>query len=715
MSSASRFSVWYSGFDFMFGYPNMLRVYTCIHDAHDLRLVALAAVVCVVASFATVNLLAHARKTKDRMRGVWLCVAATASGFGIWATHFVAMIAYTPGIPSGYNAGLTILSLVTAIAITGVGLAVAAISLPLNAFILGGAIVGGGIAGMHYIGMAAFEVAGRIEWNATLVIVSLLLGVTFAAAALSVASRSDSLKSKVFGAALVTIAICGLHFTAMSAVSIIPDPTIVVSEAALPTAWLAIAVAGAALFVLFFAFVGLALDIREQERKKSEWHIRFLAQHDPLTLLPNRRSFDDRLDREIATHKASGRLMAVLCIDLDRFKEINDLFGHAGGDAALKKLAKCLPPALSADQMLARVGGDEFAIIAPNLPDPAAAGRLAEAIKAVLDRENATAEGAALLSMSVGISLYPRDAEDRVALLSQADTALYRAKSDGRGCYRFFEPIMDAQIHARRRLGHDLRAAIAHRELTLVYQPQAQLEIDEITGFEALLRWKHPERGYVPPSEFIPIAEESNAILQIGEWVLRTACREAASWPRPLSVAVNVSAVQLYANDFPQLVHAILFETGLSPSRLELEITETALIRDLPRALQTLRQLKARGVRIAMDDFGTGFSSLSNLRAFRFDRIKIDRSFIAAANTNTADTTIVRAILDIGRGLDISVLAEGVETSAELQFLKDERCVEVQGYLIGRPGPVEEFQNLTHGNDDPAGPTFVAKSRRVLS
>ena len=258
----------------------MLTVYSCVHDVHDLRLVALAAVVCVVASFATVDLIAHARKANDRMRVVWLCVAATASGFGIWATHFVAMIAYEPGIPSGYNSGLTILSLITAIAITGIGFAVAMISIPLGALILGGAIVGGEIAGMHYIGMAAFEIAGRIEWNATLVTASLLLGVMFAAAALPVASRSDSLKSKTFGAALLGSQSAGLHFTAMSAVSIIPDPTIEVSETALPTGWLATAVAGAALSILFFAFVGLALDIREQERKKSELHIRFLAQHE---------------------------------------------------------------------------------------------------------------------------------------------------------------------------------------------------------------------------------------------------------------------------------------------------------------------------------------------------------------------------------------------------------------------------------------------------
>ncbi len=290
---------------------------------------------------------------------------------------------------------------------------------------------------------------------------------------------------------------------------------------------------------------------------------------------------------------------------------------------------------------------------------------------------------------------------DREALLSHADTALYRAKTDGRNTYRFFEAAMGAAVRERRMLEHDLRLAIARNELRLVYQPQRGTQSEAMTGFEALLRWKHPSRGEISPTVFIPIAEETGAILEIGEWVIKAACREAATWQQPLTVAVNVSAVQLYNPDFVHIVHQTLLDTGLSPRRLEIEITETALVRDFNRALTTLRLVKALGVRIAMDDFGTGYSSLSNLRAFPFDRIKIDGSFIKSVNSNEQAATIVRAVLGLGRGLGLPVLAEGVETDAELQFLRDELCDEVQGYLLGRPAAIGHFRHLTHSEDAP--------------
>jgi EAL domain-containing protein (putative c-di-GMP-specific phosphodiesterase class I) len=284
-------------------------------------------------------------------------------------------------------------------------------------------------------------------------------------------------------------------------------------------------------------------------------------------------------------------------------------------------------------------------------------------------------------------------------LLSHADTALYRAKTDGRNTYRFFEAAMGAAVRERRMLEHDLRLAIARNELRLVYQPQRGAQSQAMTGFEALLRWKHPSRGEISPAVFIPIAEETGAILEIGEWVIKTACREAATWEQPLTMAVNVSAVQLYNADFVQLLHQTLLDTGLSAQRLEIEITETALVRDFNRALTTLRLVKALGVRIAMDDFGTGYSSLSNLRAFPFDKIKIDGSFIKSVNANEQAATIVRAVLGLGRGLGLPVLAEGVETDAELQFLRDELCDEVQGYLLGRPAAISQFRHLTHSED----------------
>ena len=345
---------------------------------------------------------------------------------------------------------------------------------------------------------------------------------------------------------------------------------------------------------------------------------------------------------------------------------------------------------------MARLGGDEFAILMPDVANPAAASRLAETILEALRASGDASE--TQIATSIGIALCPDDAMDRQSLLTHADTALYRAKTEGRNTYRFFEARMGAEVRERRMLEHDLRHAIMRDELRLVYQPQQEIQGGKVIGFEALLRWKHPMRGDISPAVFIPIAEETGVILQIGDWVLKTACREAATWRQPLKIAINVSAVQLYNDKFVQELHQMLLEIGLPPHRLEIEITETALVRDFNRALSMLRQIKALGVRIAMDDFGTGYSSLSNLRAFPFDRIKIDGSFIKSVNSNGQAATIVRAVLGLGRGLGLLVLAEGVETDAELQFLQDELCDEVQGYLLGRPAAIGNFRNLTHAN-----------------
>jgi predicted signal transduction protein with EAL and GGDEF domain len=360
-------------------------------------------------------------------------------------------------------------------------------------------------------------------------------------------------------------------------------------------------------------------------------------------------------------------------------------------------VANCVTSLLKENEVMARLGGDEFAVILPDLQDPTEAGTLAENILEAMQRVNQSESSGAPLAASIGVACFPSDAADRTSLLTHADTALYRAKADGRGTYRFFEASMEAQVRERRLIEHDLRYAMSRGELRLAYQPQNQIDTKEIIGFEALLRWEHPERGSVSPSVFIPIAEETGSILQIGEFVLRAACREAAGWERPLTIAVNVSAAQLHSPHFAQLVHEILFTTGLQAERLELEITETALIRDLTRALATLRQLKALGVRIAMDDFGTGYSSLANLRAFPFDKLKIDRSFISSVDRNEQSATIVRAVLGLGRGLHLPVVAEGVETEEELKFLTDELCCQAQGYLIGRPAPIETFADITGG------------------
>jgi diguanylate cyclase len=794
----------------------MLKVYNCIATAHDLRLVGLAAFVCVLASMTAVNLLRHARKASGHMRNLWLAVSAISTGFGIWATHFIAMLAFTPGIPNGYNITLTILSLFVAIALTGAGLMVALTPNWRHGPWIGGAIVAGGIAAMHYTGMAAFEIAGIVLWDPVLVVTSIVLGAAIGAVAIPVSLHGTEEKWKIGGALLLTLAICGHHFTAMGAISIIPSPLIEVSPSALPGGWLAIGVAIASVGIIGLALAGVVLDIRDvrrselevhrmrdladasvegllvcdgdaivsvntsfsvltglstatlagaklescfpdqtararllsqpnqtietelrhidgsmtpvelilrpivfsgrphhviavrdlKARKDAEEHIYFLAHHDPLTSLPNRSHFNARLDQEIAA-LTTGKRLAVLCLDLDRFKEVNDLFGHAAGDKVLQTVASRVKAVLGERQMMARLGGDEFAILMPEIANPAAASRLAETVLEAL-RASGDTSSEAHIATSIGIALCPDDAADRQSLLSHADTALYRAKTEGRNTYRFFEAKMGAEVRERRMLEHDLRLAIARGELRLAYQPQTDVRSQAITGFEALLRWKHPIRGEISPAVFIPIAEETGAILQIGDWVMKTACREAATWTQPLQIAVNVSAVQLYNASFVQELHQILLETGLPASRLEIEITETALVRDFNRALSMLRQIKALGIRIAMDDFGTGYSSLSNLRAFPFDRIKIDGSFIKSVNSNAQAATIVRAVLGLGRGLGLPVLAEGVETGAELKFLQDERCDEVQGYLLGRPAAIGSFRMFTHADvvldasDDPA-------------
>jgi predicted signal transduction protein with EAL and GGDEF domain len=360
---------------------------------------------------------------------------------------------------------------------------------------------------------------------------------------------------------------------------------------------------------------------------------------------------------------------------------------------------------------MARLGGDEFAILIPGITGPAAAGRLAESILEALRASDETPE--IPIAASIGISICPDDATDRQSLLSHADAALGRAKSEGRNTYRFFEVKMGAEVRRRRMLEHDLRLAIAQEELWLAYQPQQDVRSGKVVGFEALLRWKHPTHGEISPAVFIPIAEEVGAILPIGEWVLKAACREAASWPQPLKIGVNVSAVQLSDGGFVRQLHQILLETGLAAQRLEIEITETALVRDFNRTLAILRQIKALGVDIAMDDFGTGYSSLSNLRAFPFDRIKIDASFVKSVDSNRQAATIVRAVLGLGRGLGLPVIAEGVETGAELRFLQEEGCDEVQGYLVGRPAEIGSFRRYTHG--EPAFDADPNFSRRVVN
>ncbi|KYG21434.1 diguanylate cyclase [Bradyrhizobium sp. AT1] len=436
--------------------------------------------------------------------------------------------------------------------------------------------------------------------------------------------------------------------------------------------------------------VGVIEDVTE--RITNEARISHLAHHDALTDLPNRSAFNAALDERLERAQEASTSFAVLSLDLDRFKEVNDVFGHPVGDMLMRAAADRL--AAEADgAFVARIGGDEFMILMPDEVRREDVLALAERLVETIGKELEVDDYLPHVGLSVGIAFYPDDGVNAVTLLANADSALYRAKREGRGRVRVFESEMDQELRDRRLLQHDLRQALEQNQFLVYFQPQARVD-GEVIGFEALLRWNHPTRGFVPPDQFIPLAEENGLIIEIGEWVLREACREAASWPRPLQVAVNLSPVQFQAGDLERSIHQILLETGLTPTRLEVEITEGVLIGDFTRALNLLRRLKALGVRIAMDDFGTGYSSLSYLQSFPFDKIKIDRGFISNLEATPQSAEIVRAVLSLAHALNIPVIAEGVETEAQRAFLAREACEEIQGYLIGRPDLIERYLDL---------------------
>ena len=761
------------------------------------------------------------RGAKGLVRGAWLLLTGLVCGSGVWATHFIGMVAYDPGLKTGYSPSGTLLSLMIAVLFMGSGFVVASAQRTRTNDMAGGLILGMGIASMHYTGMTAFVTQGQLVWEHATVGASVLLGVAGSTAALIFAGRARSTSKQVLGGAILTLGVCALHFTGMGAITIAPDVAVVVPEQLLSGGVLTLAVTSiTGLIILgglgavtiesqttrsalerirrlanaayegivviqdgrindanaaFCELVGAPLHdltgkplgamltfnggessrdgvrregvlqpveggreipvevfsrlmddgartetsgltvlaVRDlRERRSAEEKIRYLAEHDGLTGLPNRNSLQTRLTAAIERVEASGETLSVICIDLDHFKEANDQHGHLAGDALLVETARRLQDSISAPSFAARLGGDEFIVVQVGAGDqPTAAaelsGRLLDALaNPVMFEGQDLAMGA-----SLGVSLFPDDGRTAESLMANADMALYRAKEGGRGIYRFFKREMDETIRERRSLARDLKQGIADGELVVFYQPLARASDGEVCGFEALVRWRHPTRGMIPPLDFIPVAEENGLIAPLGEWVLRRACADAASWEKPLRIAVNLSPLQLNNPALPTLVHEVLISTGLSPHRLELEITESALFKDYQRALDNLRRLKALGVRIAMDDFGTGFSSLSTLQSFPFDKIKIDKSFVENIHRHDRATVIVRAVLGLGRSLEIPVVAEGVETQEQINFLRGEDCAELQGYAIGRPGPLDTLDAWTMAAQTPEAPA-VKRAKR---
>ncbi|MEY9127740.1 bifunctional diguanylate cyclase/phosphodiesterase [Bradyrhizobium yuanmingense] len=785
----------------------MYQVLYCLTDEHDWRLVALAGAVCLLASAAAISLFQRARATHGAGRLAWIALDAVVSGCGIWATHFIAMLAYGPGSAGAYNIPVTILSLMLAISLTFVGLSIAVASSRPVWIVVGGAIVGLGVAAMHYTGMAALEMPARLDWIGSTVAASVLFGVVFAALALFVAARGDGIRHALSATALLTLAIVAHHFTAMGAVLLTPDPTIAISGLSVPPASLSFLTASAAVAIIAIALVAalldrrakgelgrqqivldsalenmsqglcmfdadgkiilfneryaamlrrtdvpltgrLLVDVLREEQAKGQWQgdadeffarlvadaregrtttdvvnrfgrsirvvnqpmlgggwvatfeditewleaqakISHMARHDALTSLPNRVLFHEQLEQGLRQTK-SGDQLAVLCLDLDHFKDINDSLGHPIGDALLKEVGRRLEATVGELDTVARLGGDEFAVVQIGRSEEIAARSLAGRLVEVISAPYQIDDHQIVIGVSIGISLSPQDGSNPDELLKNADLALYRAKADGRGTYRFFETGMDARAQARRLLEMDLRAALQRDEFEVYYQPIREVASGRVVAFEALLRWNHPQRGLIAPISFIPLAEETGLIVQLGEFVLRSACADAATWPDDVDVAVNLSPVQFKSPNLIAAVTEALAISGIGARGLELEITESVLLQNSEATLTTLHELRAMGVRISLDDFGTGYSSLSYLRSFPFDKIKIDRSFVSELATREDSMAIIRAVTGLGRSLGIVTTAEGVENDAQLELLRREGCTQAQGYLFSKPRPASD-------------------------
>ncbi len=918
----------------------MYRVFTCLAVEHNLWLVALAAVLCLLANLATATFIGRSREIDGTSRLVWIGVGAAAGGFGIWSTHFVAMLAYDPGLSFSFDLGQTLTSLVLGcLATLAAGFLV--ITLPgRQGSLSAGVIFGLGVSCMHFTGMAAMEFGGTIVWNRALVIAAVVAPVAAATFAFGLL-RTANLRNIVAAAVLLSLGIVAMHFIAMGAVTLVLDPSLQVDEGALSRTLMVVTIVvvsltliGSALaasivtgraarsskaseasfqllvnnitdyalymldpegvvtnwnagaerakgytseeavgsnFARFYspedqakgvpamalrtardvgrfeaegrryrkdgswfwahvviypirgaegqvvgytkitrdvtreradsdriAAVTQSLDLalenmtqgiclfnseerlilfnnryreiyqlpdgivypglsyRElvlrgfqaalsdpeeaqvkaeqyynrnmeairsgqhlllyrsasgqtirvafslvpsggwvstfediSEQVRSDEQIAFLVEHDGLTRLPNRVALMSTLASEIGRAEREGETLAVVGIDLNKFKQINDQLGHSAGDEVLKGVAERLRETLKPHEQVARFGGDEFVAVKRygSIADlQEFLDRLGDAFSLPLQVGGHHLRPGA----SMGVALYPNDGRSPEALIANADLAMYRAKGSLTRSVCFYDVGMDESARDRAKMAKELWSAIDEKQVRLHYQVQKSVSTGEITGYEVLLRWHHPERGNVPPAEFIPIAEECGAILPLGEWVLREACREAATWPNDYKVAVNLSPVQIAHMDMANIVQSVLLDTGLSPRRLELEITESSIIKDKQRALHALRAIKNLGVSIAMDDFGTGYSSMETLRSFPFDKIKLDRSFLSGVDKSDEARAMVRAVLALGQGLRIPVLAEGVETELQLDMLRHEGCHEAQGYLLGRPMPMSE-------------------------
>lgn len=659
--------------------------FTLYHHA----LIVVAAAVCLFGTWVGMRHFARARATTGPMHYGWVFMASLGTGAALWAAIFISILSQAPALDNGFEMGPAAAALLIAIVTCAVGFEIGSKKHLTLAPEIGGLIVGAGILAMHYVGLNAWHVAGNVSWSWFGVGANVVFGFGLGALSVSRANRPVTKYCRHGAAIVMTFLICVMHYTMVASHEVVADSSILLPPNLVPGHTLAIFVTGAVLLVIGSGFSSYIIDLRQ--RTEAAERIHQLSFNDTMTGLPNRIAFNEKLSFDVSDAHEKAHKLAAFSIDIDGFKDINDVFGHYVGDLVLIQAAERMRHALRDGEFLARQSGDEFLALQMSGNILVTAQDMAERIAATLKEPFSVRDKSVKLTASIGYSIFPTDTPDKDHLLSNAKLAMYRGKTTQRGTICKYDHQMDETARNRRALLRDLDDAIKNDELQLFYQLQTSLSDGSIRGSEALMRWIHPKHGLVSPADFIPLAEESELIIPMGEWVLRRACRDMADGKLPGVVAVNLSPVQFKKNDLAESIHSILIETGVSPSRLEVEVTESTMMDYRNGALETLRKLKAMGIAIAIDDFGTGYSSLGTLHAFPFDKIKLDQSFVRKIPEDRSAMAIVRTILALGQSLAVPVLAEGIETEEQLEFLAAEGCKEGQGYLMARPVPLNEI------------------------
>lgn len=680
-----------------------------LQGSYNGNLVALSYLVAAAASYLALDLAGRAARGSAASRWRWRVGGGCAMGFGIWSMHFIGMLAFSLPIRLGYDALKTAGSLAIACIASGFALWLATQrDLPPLRYALGSVLMGGGIAAMHYAGMAAMEMQPGIVWDPAWLAMSVLVAVAAAGAALRLAfrlreERERAWRMRAAAALVMGAAVVGMHYTGMAAAGF---PAGSLCSAAgpdgLPAEWLAALVTIVAIAILALALVIAVLDRRMENRTsllarslgKANEQLVFLALHDNLTQLPNRVLLEDRIDEAVRRSARTGAGFALMFIDLDGFKAVNDMYGHTMGDRLLHAAGARIAGSLRAQDTVARIGGDEFVVLMDldGACDAAAAARqLIGALGADFELDGTPVR----VSGSIGVAVHPQDGAHARELLTNADAAMYYAKQHGRNNYRFFDPSMNEGAREQLSLMQDLRHAMRRDELVLHYQPKYNAPDGRVIGAEALLRWRHPVRGTLSPERFIGLAERSGLLHDMDSWTLNEACRQLRAWHDAglalPGVSVNLSPVQFESAELFERVRDALARHRLEPGLLTLEVTESTAMRDPEQSLATLQRLNELGVHISIDDFGTGYSSLLYLKRLPARELKIDRGFVCNLGPGTEDAAIVSAIVALGRTLDLSILAEGVETRDQADLLTGMGCHSLQGYLLSRPLPPADF------------------------